>query len=134
MPQPLSKVCSKATVSFHLVHSTNKPALATLVTAIFARWAMIEHWVSFLLLHVLGAEARAKPALAMFSVLKNDRQQMEALEAAAKVALPRTSSKFSRRSGRSSGACRLTGTVSPIGFGELARNCPTQSSLRIQCI
>jgi hypothetical protein len=86
MPQPLSKVCPKATVSLHLEHSTNKPELAVLVSGVFARWAWIEHSISVLLLHILGAEA--KPALAMFSVLNGQRLQMSAVRAAAKAALP----------------------------------------------
>lgn len=85
MPQPLSKVCSKAKVSLHLDHSTNKPELAVLVSGIFARWAWIEHSLSILLLHVLGAEA--KPALAMFSVLNTQRLQLSAVGAAAQSVL-----------------------------------------------
>ena len=86
MPQPLSKVCPKATVSLHFEHSTNNPDLAILVTGIFARWAWIEHSISSLLVHILGAEA--KPALAMFSLLNGQRLQMSAVKTAAKAALP----------------------------------------------
>jgi hypothetical protein len=59
--------------------------LAVIVANILARWSTIEHHVSLLLLHVLGAEA--KPALAMFSVLTTDRLQTSALMAAAKAKL-----------------------------------------------
>jgi hypothetical protein len=77
MPQPLSKVRAKATVSLHFEHSANKPELTVLVAGIVARWAWIEHDLNILLLHILRAEA--KPALAMFSILTNPRLQMRDL-------------------------------------------------------
>ena len=83
MPQPLSKVRPKATVSLHLDHSTNKPELAVLVAGIFARWAWIEHDLAILLLHFLRAEA--KPA--MFAILNTQRLQMSAVNAAAQAVL-----------------------------------------------
>jgi hypothetical protein len=85
MPQPLSKVRAKATVSLHFEHSANKPELTVLVAGIVARWAWIEHDLNILLLHILRAEA--KPALAMFSILTNPRLQMNAVNAAAEAVL-----------------------------------------------
>jgi len=43
MPQPLSKVCPKATVSLRLDHP-HKPELTVLVAGIFARWAWMSFW------------------------------------------------------------------------------------------
>jgi len=59
--------------------------MAVLVTEIFATWAMIEHEMALMLVHVLGADS--EPAIAMHATLTAQHLQMGALQAAAKAAL-----------------------------------------------
>jgi len=91
MPQPLNRVVPNGEFSSIGIRPNqsgildDKPELAKLVASIFALWASIEHSLSLLLVSVLGADA--EPAIAMFATLTAQRQQMGALEAAAKAAL-----------------------------------------------
>ena len=88
MPQPLNRVISNGEFSPIGIRPNesgildDKPELAKFVASIFGLWATIEHNLSLLLVSVLGADA--EPAIAMFATLTAQRQQMGALEAAAK--------------------------------------------------
>src|SRR5262249_28344491 len=91
MPQPLNRVITNGEFSAIGIRPNesgildDKPELAKLVASIFGLWASIEHSLSLLLVSVLGADV--EPAIAMFATLTAQRQQMGALEAAAKAAL-----------------------------------------------
>ncbi len=91
MPQPLNRVIPNGEFNPIGIRPNesgildDKPELAKLVASIFGLWASIEQSLSLLLVSVLGADA--EPVIAMFATLTAQRQQMGALEAAAKAAL-----------------------------------------------
>ena len=85
MPQPLHRVLPDA--AFHATTRAlvDKPELARWVTIIFANSALIDHYLSLLLVRILGADEA--PALAMFDTLRALPSQLGALKAAAEAAL-----------------------------------------------
>jgi hypothetical protein len=86
MPNPFNRVIPDAHIYLDTSILDNKPAMASLVVKIFAVWANIERELSFLLVRLLGADA--KPALAMFETLTAQHLQLGALDAAAQADLP----------------------------------------------
>jgi hypothetical protein len=87
MPQPLSRVLPKCTnIQFDADALQKYPQLATQIAVSIARWSTIEHRVGWLLIKMLGADA--KPAYAMFSEIVSSALQVNVLKAAAKAALP----------------------------------------------
>jgi hypothetical protein len=86
MSNPFSRIIRDAEIYLNPNVLDNKPEMALLVVKIFAVWASIEHELRFLLVRVLGTDAR--PAIAIYETLTAPRLQLNALDAAAKTALP----------------------------------------------
>lgn len=86
MPQRLDKVVPNPHLYLDDNALHNKPDMAVIACQIFAKWALIEHELSLLLVRILGAHEH--PALAVYSILDSTRLQLLALEAAAKSVLP----------------------------------------------
>lgn len=87
MPQPITRIIPDPYIILDPAVLAGKPDMATLVSKIFATWASIEHDLGSMLVRLLGADAR--PAHAMFSILRSQQLQNAAIEAAAKSILPR---------------------------------------------
>ena len=86
MPQPIAKIVQNPRVNLDSGALDNKPEMTKLVCRIFAVWAHIERQLIFLLIPVLGADAKA--AVAIHSILTAQHLQLKALEAAAEAVLP----------------------------------------------
>jgi hypothetical protein len=85
MPQPLHRVLPDAAFQATTRALVDKPELARWVTIIFANSALIDHYLSLLVVRILGTDEA--PALAMFDTITAQRLRFRALEAAAEAAL-----------------------------------------------
>lgn len=85
MPNPFSRILPNAKIKFRTDALADKPAMAVLVSTIFALWSQIDHELSLLLVKILRADAH--PAVAMYSTITSQYMQSIALDAAAKAAL-----------------------------------------------
>lgn len=86
MPQPLLKVlpgCKTYELDSESVYK-HRPDLAVLVSGAIGRWALVEQRIGWLLVRILGADA--KPALEMFLAI-TQVAQIDALKAAARSVL-----------------------------------------------
>ena len=80
-PQPLSRVCPRATIFVTPKAIALRPKLSPLIAEIIARWAGIEAATVAVLSHLMGAEAR--PVAAMLNAITSASAQMDMIEAAA---------------------------------------------------
>lgn len=86
MPQPLNKVrpnCKAYELNADVLYE-HRPHLAALVASAVARWAFVEQRMGWLLMRILGSDA--KPSLEMFLAITS-AAQMDALKAAARSVL-----------------------------------------------
>ena len=88
MAQPLSKLSDKEkeySIQFDPECMQQEPRLAILVAETIARWSSIENALKYILIKLLGSQAR--PSFAMFSTLQAISTQITAIQAAGNVAL-----------------------------------------------
>jgi hypothetical protein len=81
MPNPLSKVLPKATITYTGAALVGKPDLATLVATIFGLNSQLDMHMNMIIQHIVGPSGIA--TIMMFESLKADRVRGDALKAAA---------------------------------------------------
>mgnify|MGYP001603292855 CR=1 FL=1 len=89
MPQPLSKIRARGTVSIGNSWdnpSDHRPELALLAMKVIAEWSILESFVTGLFVRMLGADP--KPGAAMYAALTGSAAQDAVFAALAKVTLP----------------------------------------------